>query len=317
MSNNTNKIRSRFQRDTKNPRPGRFQTEGDSQIIVLIHEYKYLTRALLELLTGRKGTSLKNRLRFLYDNRYLSKIQFSKSYIEKGTNPDIYVLDVKGREVYKQITGEVADKSPKRNLNKDPQLEHNLLINTVRAVIQAAVSSETGLKLLYWQRAGENTKDEVNIGLKRLTIAPDAFFVVQRSDGKAAPFFLEADRTTMDQKRFITKLAKYYAYYRQIRKELDMQKGSKSPTLSNRFGVRGFRVLTVVERDSPWQQSRNADRLQHLTEAAFKATAGKGWRGFWFVSKTAFDIKNPKSVLNAIWLVAHPKEKGKRYAITD
>ena len=123
---NKKKPRSRYKRDNQNPRPGKFQPKGDAEIIQWVHECRYLTRPLLELLTDRKGTSLKNRLRFLYDNGYLEKVQFSRNYLATGSTPDIYVIDKKGRDVYFEITGQKADHSPKRNQNKDPQLEHTL-----------------------------------------------------------------------------------------------------------------------------------------------------------------------------------------------
>ena len=304
----TNKRRIRYKRDAEKPRPGKFQSKGDGDIILLIHEYRYLTRPLLELLTGRKGTSLKNRLRYLYDNNYLWKVQFSRSYTETGSTPDIYVLDEKGREFYHELTGQKAELSPKRNQNKDPQLEHALLINTIRAMITAICKEGNGIKLLHWQKAGNDAKDFVKVNGRKMTIAPDAFFVLQKDGGKAIPFFLEADRSTMDQPTFVSKLSSYYTYYRKIREELDSQKGQDNVKVTNRFNIRGFRVLTVIEHDKDWQKARNRNRLNHLIDAGYKATEGKGWKGFWYTSKGNFDLSDPGSILKPIWQIAHPEE---------
>jgi hypothetical protein len=326
----TNKRRIRYKRDAEKPRPGIFQSKGDGAIILLIHEYRYLTRPLLEVLTGRKGTSLKNRLRYLYDNGYLWKVQFSRSYTETGSTPDIYVLDEKGRELYHEITGQKAEASPKRNQskwisglctsfkrnqNKDPQLEHALLINTIRAMITAVCNEGNGIKLLDWQKAGNDAKDYVKVDGRKMTIAPDAFFVLQKDGGKAIPFFLEADRSTMDQPTFVSKLSSYYTYYRKIREELDSQKGQGKVELTNRFNIKGFRVLTVIEHDKDWQKVRNRNRLNHLIDAGYKATEGKGWKGFWYTSKGNFDLSDPGSILKPIWQIAHPEEAGKPQAI--
>lgn len=313
----TDKRRIRYKRDIEKPRPGKFQSKGDGEIILLIHEYRYLTRPLLELLTGRKGTSLKNRLRYLYDNGYLWKVQFSRSYTETGSTPDIYVLDEKGREVYQQMTRQKAEASPKRNQNKDPQLEHALLINTIRSMITAVCKEGNGIKLLDWQKAGKDSKDFVKVKGRKQAIAPDAFFVLQKDGGKAIPFFLEADRSTMDQPSFVSKLSAYYIYYKEIRAELDSQKGQGKVKVTNRFNIRGFRVLTVIEHDRDWQRVRNTNRLNHLIDAGYKATEGKGWRGFWYASKGNFDLNDPVSILKPIWRISHPSEKGNLHSIFE
>jgi len=317
MNHQNNKRRTRYKRDTEDPRPGRFQNQGDTEIILLIHEYKYLTRPLLELLTGRRGTSLKNRLRFLYDNGYLWKVQFSRAYTETGSTPDIYVLDEKGREVYQMTTGQKADPSPKRNQNRDPQLEHSLLINSVRAVITNACNNGRDIELLDWKRAGKDNRDKVKVEGRQQSIAPDAFFVIKKPNGRVAPFFLEADRTTMDQPTFIKKLKAYYAYWRSIRNELDGQRGTSKKAVSNRFKIRGFRVLTVIEHDKDWQRVRNKDRLSHLIDAGYKAANGKGWGGFWYTSKSSFDPNDPESIFNPIWQVAQQGKTDEFHSILE
>lgn len=283
---------------------GRYQDPGDTDLLKLIHEYRYLTRPLLELLAGRKGTSLKRRLRFLFDNHYIWKVHFSRAYTETGSTPDIYVLDEVGREEYERRTGEKADPSPKRNQNRDPQLEHALLINTVRALIVAACEQSDDVELVHWRREGKEARDFITLpdGKKR-TIAPDAFFVL-RADGKTSPFFLEADRSTMDQPTFARKLQAYYQYYRRIRNELDR---NVKPT--NVFGIRGFRVLTVIEHDHDWQQARSRDRLAKLISAALGAIGeGKGWKGFWYTSKARLRLDKPGSIFEPIWQVAYKGE---------
>ncbi len=314
---NPSKRRTRYKRDADDPRPGKFQSRGDTDIILLVHEYKYLTRTLLELLTGRKGTSLKNRLRYLYDNGYLLKVQFSRSYTETGSTPDIYILDEQGREVYQKITGQKADPSPKRNQNKDPQLEHALLVNSVRAMITNACANGAGAELVHWLRAGKDARDVVKVNGRAQTIAPDSFFVLKKPTGKVSPFFLEADRSTMDQPTFTAKLKAYYAYWRAIRDELDGQKGNPKKQMSNRFNIQGFRVLTVIEHDRDWQRVRNRDRLSHLIDAGMKATDGKGFKGFWYTSKARLDPNDPASIFKPIWQIAHPSEKGKLHSLLE
>lgn len=309
MLSETAKRRSRYKRAVNDPVDGRFQVEGDTEIITLVHDYRYLTRPLLELLTARRGTSLKRRLRFLYDHHYLAKVHFSRAYRETGSMADIYVLDEPGREQYQRSTGEKADASPLRNQNKDPQLEHTLLINTVRAMITAACAARDDVALVEWHRESKQTRDTVlfDDGTAR-TVAPDAFFIL-RCGEKVMPFFLEADRSTMDLNDMVRKYAIYNAYYETIRADLDRRKKHPDHQLANRFGIPGFRVLTVVEQDSEWQQTRNRDRLSSLIDSGLRAVKnGAGWKALWFTMKARLDLAQPETILAPVWHVAYQGE---------
>jgi len=305
--NNTTKRRSRYKRDS-NPVKGRYQHPGDTEIIKLVHEYKYLTRPLLELLTGRKDRSIKRRLRFLFDHQYLAKVQFTRSYQETGSTPDVYVLDTKGRAAYGEHTGLAPDyhRTQLEKRNRDPQLEHTLLINTVRALVTAACERLDDVELCLWKREGKDTRDRVKLtDGKSWPIAPDAFFILRVNDRLQA-FFLEADCSTMDMNRMKKKYQAYYNYYQIIRADIKRQKRQKQGKikLSNRFNVPSFRALTVVA-DSAGGRDGEERRLASLMQTVLKVNEqGRGWGGFWFAPASRMSLDIPESLLiEQVWQI--------------
>jgi hypothetical protein len=73
----------------------------------------------------------------------------------------------------------------------------------------------------------------------------------------------------------------------------------------------------VIEHDKDWQKARNQNRLNHLIDAGYKATEGKGWKGFWYTSKGNFDLSSPESILKPIWQISHPEEAGQPHAFFE
>lgn len=323
IMNNTEpkKRTSRYVRPPKDKRmKGRFQQDSDGLILMLAHEYRYMTRPMLETILNRKNTPMKNRLRFLWHWEYLDKVENPNNFQEKGSKPDIYILGKEGRRFYRNMTGNKPNNSPSKNMNKDTQLQHTLLINTVRAIITRACFENPNLELVEWIRSGKNCTDKViKKDGKSTTINPDGFFKIQDSDGNQSAYFLEADRTSMSNKKFVEKLEKYYAYYNDIRKEKRKQKlqrkGKKK--LSNAFNIPGFRVLTVIEHHLDWQKYRSKDRLLDFIEAGLKASDDKGFMGFLFTKKSQLDMERPESIFEKIWHISHPEELGKLHSILD
>jgi len=320
------KRRSRYRRaDIDNRVPGRYQDPGDTEIIKLVHEYKMLTRQLLEHLTGRKDKAIKRRLRFLFDHEYLNKLYFSKTYVEFGSAPDIYVLDRRGREEYQARTGEKADHSPLRNQNKDPQLEHTLLVNTIRTLITTACKDKKNIELLRWERESRETKDYVKLANgRKWPIAPDAFFTL-KVDNEIWPFFLEADRSSLDRSRMKKKYQAYYLYLKSIREEVKRQKRQKAGKINLsekfKFNVPTFRVLTVIEHRDKNSDDGELKRLNTLIQTALTVgKEGQGWGGLLFTCKSRIDIKNPDSILEPIWQIGYldgDKSPEELHALTE
>jgi hypothetical protein len=122
--------------------------------------------------------------------------------------------------------------------------------------------------LLHW-REGTELYDSVVVmdkkGTSPLPVRPDAFFTLldsRRAEGaNRANFALEADRSTTTQGRFQEKIRAYWAYIEQGRHE-------------KKFGVKGFRVLTVTLTEA---------RARNLTAVAAAVLPERGRKYFLFV----------------------------------
>jgi hypothetical protein len=124
------------------------------------------------------------------------------------------------------------------------------------------------VRLIAWREGTELHDSVVAIdkkGTSRLPVRPDAFFTLldsRRGKGaNRANFDLEADRSPTILTRFQEKLRAYWAYIEQGRHE-------------KKFGVKGFRVLTVTLTDA---------RAKNLTAVAASVLPERGRKYFLFV----------------------------------
>jgi hypothetical protein len=124
------------------------------------------------------------------------------------------------------------------------------------------------VRLVQWREGTELHDSVVAVdpkGTSRLAVRPDAFFTLQdsrRPEGaNRANFALEADRSTTSQSRFQEKIRAYWAYIEQGRHE-------------KKFGVKGFRVLTVTLTEA---------RAKNLTDVAASLLPERGRKYFLFV----------------------------------
>ena len=120
---------------------------------------------------------------------------------------------------------------------------------------------------------------------------PDAFFVLETSEYKY-PCFLEADRGTMTQERFVNKLRMYWRHWR--------EEGFSKP-----LGITHFRVLTITPSEA------RADNLCRAAKEADDRKQGSGM--FLFMSETAYGITRPDGLLGTVW--NSPKDDTRRQII--
>ena len=129
----------------------------------------------------------------------------------------------------------------------------------------------------------EHGKDEERVAIRsvggreqRVALIADGYFIL-RHVGRRAHFFIEVDRSTVSNKRWMQKVRAYMAYYR-------------SGQYQARYQTRSLRVLTVTTSQK---------RLANLKAATEQTGAGPM---FWF---TTFDLVNTENVLSTpIWQVA-------------
>jgi len=110
-------------------------------------------------------------------------------------------------------------------------------------------------------------------------LVPDAFFVLGYN-GYEYPVFLEVDRGTMTEERFVNKLKLYWRWWREER-------------IKDTLGFTNFRVITVTP---------NETRSENLRIASKEAnTDKKGSNMFLFTPDKNYSIVKPEAIFEPIW----------------
>ena len=229
---------SRYIRPSKDS-IGRIEIQPrDCDIVRVVYDHRFMrTDHLTSLIPGDR-TSIEKRLRKLWEHRYIERhflpIIYGK---ESATRKAIYSLDYQGAHLLRE--NEDIDIRHLKRVIRDNRpghtyVEHQLMCSNFRTTLTLALEKSNQGKLLFW-RQDKGIRDNVEIGDKAnnnfLPIAPDAFFCLQK-EGKMMYWFLEADRYTMDHRRFLDKMKAYYLWW--------AKKGH-----SKKFDINNFRVLTI------------------------------------------------------------------------
>ena len=121
------------------------------------------------------------------------------------------------------------------------------------------------------------TRDGIRTQQVDGVVKPDALFVLKVGD-KRIHYFFEADRSTMSNARYLTKLRSYFAFY------ATYVRGEK------KAGITQMRVLSVTISEA---------RKDNLRETAQKvSTEAKDL--FWFACERTYR-EEPTQVLSPIW----------------
>lgn len=275
--------------------------DRDINIIHLVHDYRFLDSGQITALIGSSYQTTIRRLRKLYHHAFLDRPK-SQAYLGWFKPREmVYALDDKGAEVLVEKAGlpreEVTGRWGRKNKEvKYRYMEHTLMISRFRATLTLALRDRAESKLLFWERESRDLRDKVYFlegGKKRrLSIAPDGYFCIE-DKGDLMYFFLEADRGTMTNKRFLRKMRGYWKWWKQ---------GKHKKT----FGIEAFRVLTVTYSE------RRKKNLRETTQAADDRNIGSSM--FWFTSKERFDLEEPETILEPIWQIPR---NGHRHRILE
>jgi len=157
------------------------------------------------------------------------------------------------------------------------------MISNFRVILSLALKNIQNTDLLFWDQ-GRELGDHVFVrdyreGKQRIPVCPDAYFGLEDPQGKMY-FFLEADRSTMTNARFLQKMRGYYNCWKQGKH-------------SEKYGIKNFRVLTITKSK---ERARN---LREVTKQADERQ--KGFSAFWFTSEENYSLEKPTNVLNPIW----------------
>lgn len=261
--------------------------ERDMEIIKLVYAYRLLTSRMIQLLTSGSAQGILRRLQLLFHHGYLERI----STWQPGAL--VYALGNKGADILALNLGIDRGAVDWRKKNKEIStyfVYHTLMISNFRAVLELASRNRPGLKVLNWTSEGK-IKESVFIDVflrpgqgkkERVPLVPDGFLTLEdpKDPSYEFNFFLEADRSTMTNERFLNKMKAYWTYWKDIKN-------------NQRKGPGAFRVLTVTKTEA------RKENLRRLTKQADDYS--KGSLMFYFTSEENYSLDDPEAILKAIW----------------
>ena len=288
MKTETAKPRRRlFQRLEENLPPLEI-TKRDLRILQLVRDYRFLNTEQIQALVGGSNHNVAERLSRLFHHGYLDRPLHQRELRTEGYRLMIYALAPKGARILSERSGMHA-KLP-RHLGEHNRsakrfhLVHTLMVSQFRACLTLACIEHPDVRLSSWE-VSETRLTRVTVDRRRVAVIPDAYFTLERTDGQRAHFFLEADRGTMTQARFLRKLQ---AYWR-------VRFANQNPSIPN-----AFRVLTVT---------RSLRRAANLRAAAIYADPKhRGSHMFYFATEGSYNLDHPHAVLEEIWRTAADSE---------
>jgi hypothetical protein len=254
-------------------------------------------RARLPDLGGSEGSSVRtkrkilHRLMVLYHHGYLQRIKLSDS------EPIVYSLGNLGADelvLYHGIDRQKIDWTTKNRETGERYVRHGLMVSRFRHALELALRDLPDASLLFWEPNGAFTAsveyDEAHPGREGMrtqrvkgTVIPDGYFALSYK-GKTAHFFLEADRSTMSNARFLGKLKNYFHFY------ATHVRGGEHPS-----GMKGFAVLTITLSE---------ERKENLCAIAKEVDLnGRGLNLWWFACERSYQAR-PQELVGQMWQTA-------------
>jgi len=253
----------------------------DLKIFKYLAEFRFLDTRHINLLCPGSGGPRYNqrRLQYLFRHSYLDRPPSQLSYY-RTRGQMIYALGRKGAAIIygdkPGLQGKI-DWQQKNHEVKFPFIDHTLMISDFRVALMLALKDHPTAKLASW-RQGEDLRDKVVSREGRIAIVPDAFFTIH-NNGKAMHFFLEADRSSMDQGNFFRKMVAYRQWYKEHGHE-------------KKFNIKFFRVLTITISE---------ERKENMRRRSKQADKGKGSNMLLFACQKSYSLEKPEAILSPIW----------------
>ncbi|MDE2021949.1 MAG: replication-relaxation family protein, partial [Patescibacteria group bacterium] len=244
-----------------------------------VAEYRFLNTPQILALHPGGARNLMRRLSALFEHGYLDRPLRQKTAKLSSTHL-VYSLGRKGAEVLiaNAEEREGVYRRVKENERTLPLIAHSLMISQFRVCLMVALRKHSGMKLTRWLQ-GNDLKSALARHGETPPLVADAFFILETPTHKY-PCFLEADRATMTQERFVNKLRMYWRHNREER-------------FKQSLGVSNFRVLTITP---------NEGRAENLRHAAIDADdSRRGSLMYLFLSETRYNVDTPEALLGVAW----------------
>lgn len=226
------------------------------------------------------------------------------------------------------------------NRVKSPFIRHALEVARFRVILELACARSAGrIRLVFWAQGGimqdwvtgeDDSGEEV-----RYSVCPDAFFGLEVAGKGKAHYFLELDRGTMtivskQGGRDIRQKVFGYAAYRKARRHSERFRYRVLPDGT----VVGLDIMPLKGADTAWKEpaaepiksfrvlfvapGKTAERLSPQGRIANIIGAfpsfGKRFSTstlFWFAPLEAFDIEEPETIFDRVWLTPNPEHDRK------
>ena len=318
IASNRAKHLPRFRRAAADDRPAFRLTDRDRELLKIIYDYRFITADLLQdlappvdltqrqqvalgkLIEARKETTLYpeargrpnktrreilRRLQILYHHGYVQRHKVSDgeaiAYALGGAGAGELMLHF-------GIDRKEIDYTTRNRESGDRYVHHALMVSRFRHTVELALRHFPDTSLEQWipggafkakvkyldtvrTREGSRTQEIDGV------VKPDGLFVVKFGD-KQIYYFLECDRSTMSNARYLMKLKSYYAFW------ATYVEGGRSSR------IKQMRVLTVTISEA---------RKDNLRETA-QQVSDKAKGLFCFVCEKAYRGK-PEAVFGTTW----------------
>jgi len=303
IQNKTKTIRRSFSKFIRHPECYPLQLQKrDLQILHLVYDYRFIASDQIKGLIPGSGRKKLERLQKLFHHSYLERLADRRIRLRAGSDKMVYAITNKAAELLTDELGIPVGKvnwAWKNRSITERHIKHTLMIGRFRTAMSLAAEKGSEARLLFWKEnrgIGQNLDPELSDavmiaaggkGKERARIIPDAFLALVNAKSEQF-FYLEADRSTMTNDRFLKKLKAYWTWWK--------EGGSK-----RKHKVKNFRVLTIT---------RSYERRDNLRRIAAAASPGAGGSGmFWFACEKDYSVSAPESIWGNIWVTAKSQER--------
>lgn len=273
--------------------------ERDIEVLVSLHEYRYLSTSQIKSLHFPSAQTARRRL------SAMEKLSLIKRFDVPNIADDLFHLTSEGARyvAFKLEQSPEAIKIPRKGSNpRDYYFMHHFMsISDFRIALTKACERHPLISLTGYipEHIGAITKsgylrkhitDQVNDPLdgKILRHTPDAVFVLSKQ-GKTALFFVEIDRGKELLSNPQTGIRKMLRFYVQYARE---QKYNRYANAFSTGSFTGFRLLIVTTSQRRLQNMRARSTSNALLTPKFK-------RYIWL---TTFEQLSTESIMSGIWL---------------
>jgi len=241
-------------------------TERDRDIIIAVHRFRFMNvNQIMKLTDSKNRNSMNRRLRLLYDNKYLDRVEAQLVMtVGQGSIPMIYALGTEGVNFLRNNEGiNLPMKADWRRKNREAKphfINHTLSTTEFVVSMMVACRERADIRFISTeeilakasnqvQKQKEPFKWDTQIRwggeLYNIMLEPDYVFGLEylnRPQGKnRAYFFVEIDQGRMS-------VVRRHPHQTSILRKMKSYADTHARKIAfERFGIRNFRVLTVTK----------------------------------------------------------------------